>query len=92
MHDLERARPYCDWHEDIGDVLWWEIPVKQAPYVGSPLDLGLSIPVTIEVAGRRLDTQRLDGFFAFPWAENERSNLWWTPLPAGKMIEDQVPL
>lgn len=31
-------RPLEDWHEDFGDVLWWAFPVKEPPYVGSPLD------------------------------------------------------
>lgn len=34
----EVARPLEDWHEDMGDVLWWEFPVVEAPWVGSPLD------------------------------------------------------
>lgn len=33
------ARPLKEWHEDIGDVLWWKFPVEEPPYVGSPLDL-----------------------------------------------------
>ena len=32
------ARPLSDWHEDIGDVLWWCFPVCEPPYVGSPLN------------------------------------------------------
>lgn len=27
-----------DWHEDDGDVLWWAFPVREPPYVGTPLD------------------------------------------------------
>jgi hypothetical protein len=30
-------RPLADWHEDYGEVLWWFFPVREAPYVGSPL-------------------------------------------------------
>lgn len=26
------------WHEEDGPVLWWRFPVKEPPYVGSPLD------------------------------------------------------
>lgn len=32
-------RPLDDWHEGLGDVLWWRFPVDEPPYVGSPLDL-----------------------------------------------------
>lgn len=34
----EEAAPLADWHEDFGDVLWWAFPVREAPWVGSPLD------------------------------------------------------
>jgi hypothetical protein len=33
-----KARPISEWHEDMGDVLWWIFPLCEAPYVGSPLD------------------------------------------------------
>lgn len=39
-HNVEAystARPLADWHEDYGEVLWWFFPVREAPYVGSPL-------------------------------------------------------
>ena len=36
-HSLE-AIPAEKWNEDFGDVLWWEFPVCEPPYVGSPLD------------------------------------------------------
>lgn len=36
----EWARPESEWHEDIGDVLWWRFPIVESPYVGSPLDTG----------------------------------------------------
>lgn len=26
------------WNEDIGDVLWWDFPVEEPPYCGTPLD------------------------------------------------------
>lgn len=32
------ARPIAEYHEDLGDVLWWRWPVTEPPYVGSPLD------------------------------------------------------
>lgn len=36
--DLITPRPIDDWHEDIGDVIWWKFPVNEPPYVGTPLD------------------------------------------------------
>lgn len=26
------------WNEDIGNVLWWDFPVEEPPYCGTPLD------------------------------------------------------
>lgn len=26
------------WDEDMGDVLWWDFPVEEPPYCGTPLD------------------------------------------------------
>ncbi len=31
------ARPFHEWQESDGEVLWWRFPVVEAPYVGSPL-------------------------------------------------------
>lgn len=33
-----RARPLDDWAEEDGAVLWWSFPLREPPYVGSPLD------------------------------------------------------
>jgi hypothetical protein len=42
---LPAPRPLAEWHEDIGDVLWWKFPIDEPPYVGSPLDLGKTVNV-----------------------------------------------
>jgi hypothetical protein len=36
---LETPIPIDDWHEDMGDVLWWEFPIQEPPYCGTPLDI-----------------------------------------------------
>tara|TARA_R110000744_G_scaffold344217_1_gene449485 strand:+ start:255 stop:512 length:258 start_codon:yes stop_codon:yes gene_type:complete len=40
-------RKLDDWHEEIGDVLWWCWRdgdwLGESPYVGSPLDLGYTV-------------------------------------------------
>lgn len=41
MSDI--ARPLAEWHEDLGDCLWWKFPVEEQPYVGTPLDLGFTV-------------------------------------------------
>ena len=81
-------RPFCDWHEDHGDVLWWLIPVSEAPYVGSPICLGRKESHEV-TEGMSIV---IDGVGGWPFSESDHSRLWWTPLPDGKMIEDQVPL
>ena len=42
-----QPRPIEEYHEDMGDVLWWTFPINEPPYVGSPLDLGQTIEVEI---------------------------------------------
>lgn len=32
-----RPRPESEWHEDMGDVLWFHFPVQEPPWVGTPL-------------------------------------------------------
>jgi hypothetical protein len=32
------ARPGEEYHEDMGDMLWWRFPIDEPPYAGSPLD------------------------------------------------------
>ncbi len=34
----QNAQPLDEWCEDIGCVLWWEFPITEPPYCGSPLD------------------------------------------------------
>lgn len=88
---LHTPRPYCDWHEDHGQVLWWLIPISEAPYVGSPLDLGRGMTVEIYIGREQFEwTGQNTGGWPFD-ADDER-RLWWTPLPDAQRIEDQVPL
>jgi hypothetical protein len=37
LSDTLHARPLSEWHEDLGDVLWWVWPVEESPYCGTPL-------------------------------------------------------
>jgi len=38
LEDALEPQPINEWHEDMGDCLWWKFPVDEAPYCGSPLD------------------------------------------------------
>jgi hypothetical protein len=33
-----RSHLLADWHEDIGPALWWVLPLREPPWVGTPLD------------------------------------------------------
>lgn len=47
---LREARPRDEWHEEIGPVLWWCFPVSEPPYVGTPLDIGRTYAVEMNIA------------------------------------------
>lgn len=32
------AKPLSEWHEDMGNVLWWAFPVNEPPWCGQPTD------------------------------------------------------
>jgi len=36
--NYERLYEADQWFEELGNCLWWNIPVAEAPYVGTPLD------------------------------------------------------
>lgn len=37
------ARPLSEWHEGMGDALWWKFPIVEPPYCGNPLDCGQTV-------------------------------------------------
>lgn len=38
--DLTTPRPTAEYHEDMGPVLWWRLPIVEPPWVGTPNDIG----------------------------------------------------
>lgn len=84
-------RPFCDWHEDRGSVLWWRIPISEPPYVGTPLDLGRTMGVCIQIGVEVFEFPTRD-VGGWPFDEADERHLWWTPLPDANLIQDQVPL
>lgn len=74
------ARPLSEWHEGDGDVLWWRFPVREAPYVGSPLDLGKAYQ--IRGIGESV-TVHLGGWPGY--------HTHWTPLPAPPTAPTLLP-
>jgi hypothetical protein len=43
LEDSIEAKPIEEWIEEEGDCLWWEFPIQEPPYVGSPLDTNFPI-------------------------------------------------
>lgn len=78
---LEEALPFSEWHEDLGDVLWWKLPLAGAPYCGSPLDLGRGMKVTVQI-GFEEHEMPIAHTGGWPFTEEDKPDLWWTPLPS----------
>lgn len=59
--------PIHDYHEDIGPVLWWRVPIEEPPYVGTPNDLGHSLIVILarETIQRDIGGWRADWYTHF---------------------------
>lgn len=85
--DLTTPRPLDEYHEDMGNVLWWKFPIMEAPYVGGPNDLGQEILI----GTKAYTTINGEGKFLVPYqgAFSQRINVggWpgyhthWTPIP-----------
>lgn len=74
MTDYLTPRPLSEWTEETGDVLWWRFPIDEPPYVGSPLDEGF--PVRISVSTRR--KVEVQGVYVGGWPGYHTH---WTPIP-----------
>jgi hypothetical protein len=72
--DFTTPRPLSEWHEDMGDVLWWKFPIVEPPYCGSPLDLGKTVQVN--VWGIRIDETMRVHVGGWPGYHTH-----WTPIP-----------
>ena len=75
-----KLRPFAEWHEDHGSVLWWHFPITEPPYVGSPLDCGFTVGAQIfnqfgDVIGKT--TGEVGGC---PWFTDENPDLFWEPI------------
>lgn len=79
----EQARPLSEWHEGHGDVLWWKFPIEEAPYVGSPLDLGYTIEITVRThTDDKLMRTNVGGWPGY--------HTHWTPLPEAPTFGEKV--
>ena len=70
--------PASWWNEDEGDVLWWCWRdgewLGEAPYVGSPLDMGHTIELHSRDANHKMKRMQVGGWPAY--------HTHWTRLPA----------
>lgn len=71
------ARPLSEWHEDMGDVVWWFFPMTEAPWIGSPIEMGHTVEVHTHdsAEGPRMASR----FHIGGWPGHHTH---WTPLPS----------
>jgi hypothetical protein len=73
-------RPFREWHEDHGDVLWWRFPISEAPYVGSPLIIGFTISADLRNQfGEVISTAHAD-VGGWPFDAKDEPHLFWEPF------------
>lgn len=83
-NDLFQAYRFDDWHEDLGDVLWWRLPVQEPPYVGGPHCLGYVVEVEVNArasSGAFAGGTHRMNVGGWPFEESDYPNLVWTLLP-----------
>lgn len=77
--DISEPRPLDEWHEDMGDVVWWCWRdgewLGEAAWIGTPLDLGQTVEVTLR--GHKLDKLMRGLVGGWPGYHTH-----WTPHPA----------
>jgi hypothetical protein len=79
--DLYQAHRFEDWHEDIGDVLWWLVPVQEAPHCGSPICMGRTASISLQVGLELIEDVVIGMVGGWPFDEEDEKRLVWTRLP-----------
>lgn len=92
-----QPRPFHEWHEDHGDVIWWLWPIEEAPWIGTPLDIGrtVSFDITVQIGFDVYEVQpeKAGDTGGWPWkdADDEtEARLFWTPLPERNAIDEAI--
>lgn len=75
---LTTPRPLSEYHEDIGDVLWWKFPIEEAPYVGSPNSLGFTVEAELILRKNYKQNKREVRMRVGGWPGYHTH---WTPIP-----------
>ena len=81
--DLHTPRPLSEWREDMGDVMWWFFPMTEAPWVGTPLDLGQTVSVCAYNGGGKQIGELKSDVGGWPGYHTH-----FTPLPNYDEIEN----
>ncbi|MBH1992476.1 MAG: hypothetical protein I8H86_06275 [Sphingomonadaceae bacterium] len=89
MTGFANPRPFAEWHEDRGDVLWFFSPVSEPPYCGSPLDCGRTMSIEIQIGFEQVELPTRD-VGGWPWNQEDEVQLWWVPLPDANALQAQI--
>lgn len=46
-----KPKPLREWTDEDGPVLWWKFPITEAPYCGTPNDVGMAVEMRHYVGG-----------------------------------------
>jgi hypothetical protein len=93
----QTPRPFHEWHEDKGPVLWWLWPIAEGPYVGTPLDLGrtvsfdVSVQVGVDLYEVKPTSVGMTG--GWPWQgvdDDTEARLFWTELPCSGAMDTAI--
>lgn len=81
---LTTPRPLSEYHEDMGTVLWWKLPITEPPWVGTPNDLGHTVQIEVtSLTSERVKFQprrsSKHNFDVGGWIPRYYTH--WTPLP-----------
>ena len=83
LTELLTLRPASEYHEDMGPVLWWVLPITEPPYVGGPNDCGQTVEIRTAVPhvqhnlmDKMRDTTRI---FVGGWPGYHTH---WSPIPS----------
>lgn len=74
LRELLTLRPAAEYHEDMGNVLWWVLPLTEPPYVGKPTDCGHTVELHYPEQGE----VRINRVFVGGWPGYHTH---WSPIP-----------
>ncbi|TCM21498.1 hypothetical protein EDF56_101162 [Novosphingobium sp. PhB165] len=89
LKKLTTPRPFDVWHEDLGPVLWFRSPISEPPYFGSPLDLGRTMSVEIQIGVEQIELPTRD-VGGWPFGKEDEAHLWFVPIVDGNLIQQQI--